>query len=88
MVPGTYGGTGLGLAISQKLVELMEGKVLASSEVNQGSKFTIRLDQVKVLEGFEEPEEIVNEDVIFEGAKVLLVDDTDNNRKIIKDYLS
>ncbi|MBS0531357.1 MAG: HAMP domain-containing histidine kinase [Proteobacteria bacterium] len=38
-----YGGTGLGLALSQKLCGLMGGGISASSEVGQGSCFTIRV---------------------------------------------
>jgi len=38
-----YGGTGLGLALSQKLCALMGGGISVSSEVGQGSCFTIRV---------------------------------------------
>jgi signal transduction histidine kinase len=38
-----YGGTGLGLALSQKLCALMGGGISASSELGQGSCFTIRV---------------------------------------------
>ncbi|MCG6157446.1 PAS domain-containing sensor histidine kinase [Rubinisphaera margarita] len=37
------GGTGLGLTISQKLAEMMDGELLVESEVNQGSRFTLRV---------------------------------------------
>lgn len=35
-----YGGTGLGLAICQRLCELMGGKIMASSQIDEGSDFT------------------------------------------------
>ena len=35
-----YGGTGLGLAICLKLCHLMNGRIVVSSEINQGSNFT------------------------------------------------
>lgn len=38
-----YGGTGLGLALSQKLCKLMGGDILVSSQLGQGSRFTIRM---------------------------------------------
>jgi signal transduction histidine kinase len=38
-----YGGTGLGLALSQKLCALMGGGISATSELGQGSCFTIRV---------------------------------------------
>ncbi|MEL7426639.1 MAG: tetratricopeptide repeat protein [Bacteroidota bacterium] len=36
-------GTGIGLALSQELVKLMGGSIKATSEVNQGSVFTVLL---------------------------------------------
>jgi signal transduction histidine kinase len=38
-----YGGTGLGLALSQKLCALMGGGISATSELGDGSCFTIRV---------------------------------------------
>jgi signal transduction histidine kinase len=38
-----YGGTGLGLALSQKFCALMGGGISVSSELGQGSSFTIRV---------------------------------------------
>jgi signal transduction histidine kinase len=38
-----YGGTGLGLALSQKLCALMGGGISATSELGNGSCFTIRV---------------------------------------------
>src|SRR5207344_2267242 len=46
-----YGGTGLGLALSQRFCALMGGGVSATSELGNGSCFTIR-----VLAWMTEPE--------------------------------
>jgi len=55
-----YGGTGLGLALSQKLCALMGGGISVSSEVGQGSCFTIR-----VLAGMPMPNKQEDDEVSF-----------------------
>ena len=89
MVPGTYGGTGLGLAISQKLTELMNGRILVASELGKGSVFTIKIEAVEILEGLSLSSNSVADkmDISFESSKVLIVDDIENNRNILIEYL-
>jgi CheY-like chemotaxis protein len=38
-----YAGLGLGLAVTQKIVKLMSGEILVTSEVGKGSMFTVRV---------------------------------------------
>jgi len=40
---GTISGTGLGLSIAQKSVEIMGGKLLVNSKVNEGTKMIVVL---------------------------------------------
>ena len=77
-----YGGTGLGLAISRELVKLMQGELTVKSEIGKGSTFTISL----LLETVKRTKESNNLDN-FTGINVLIVDDNNNNRKIVRSYL-
>jgi signal transduction histidine kinase len=36
-----YQGTGLGLSVTKKFVELMNGKIIVDSKVNEGTAFSI-----------------------------------------------
>lgn len=86
-----YGGTGLGLPISQKLVQIMGGKLSAESKLNAGSTFILELDDVEIT-----VEEVNKEKhfdwegkkVHFKGSTLLIVDDVDFNRELVKSFLS
>ena len=76
-----YGGTGLGLAICRQLVELMDGELGVDSESGRGSTFwfSVRLP-------------LAAQPVLDQGAtranlaglRVLVVDDTEMNRRILR----
>lgn len=76
-----YGGTGLGLTISNKLLGLMGSKLNVESNVDEGSYFYFDLE-LKIEEG--EATEWENLDKI---KHVLVVDDNDNNRMILRQIL-
>lgn len=46
-----YGGFGLGLSIVKQLTELMQGQVLVTSKLGEGSCFTVSLPLVKAEQG-------------------------------------
>ena len=79
-----YGGTGLGLAISKQLVELMQGQIGLKSAADQGSSFwfTVRLKkQPRQVHPRDLPDGELN------GAPILLVDDNQSHRQILRDQL-
>jgi len=85
-----YGGTGLGLAITKRLVEMMNGKISVSSQINKGTKFTIQLQDVKVsiMKPIEKTSEASSYEVLdFEGASVLVVEDNRYNLELVKTLL-
>lgn len=85
-----YGGSGLGLAITSRLVNMMNGELKLTSEVNCGSTFTIALKDVEVtaVDNLQNKQSLTNfSSLQFEPATILIADDIDYNRELLQQYL-
>ncbi|MCB9192633.1 MAG: response regulator [Flavobacteriales bacterium] len=78
-----YGGTGLGLTISRRLVEMMGGTLSLKSVEGKGSTFYFDA----VLDLIESQQSKNKRPTNVEGIRVLLVDDSDSARSVLKQML-
>jgi len=77
-----FGGTGLGLTIAKKLSMMMGGDISVTSHIDQGScfEFTVMVEKSKQAE-VEMPQ------VDMATLNVLIVDDNESNRNVMREQL-
>ncbi len=90
-----FGGTGLGLSISKRFAEALGGGITVTSQPGRGSTFSVRidtgsLDGIALLPATEllrvvddQPDEVVVR-WVFPPSRILVVDDGEENRELVK----
>ncbi len=84
-----FAGTGLGLAIVKKLVELQDGKINIESEPEKGTTVTVKINYQfgKSIIEKEEKNNILSIPEKFGHISVLIADDEEFNRFLLKNIL-
>jgi signal transduction histidine kinase/CheY-like chemotaxis protein/HPt (histidine-containing phosphotransfer) domain-containing protein len=79
-----YGGTGLGLTICKNLIDMMGGEIKVESELGRGSKFIFTATFGRSAQ---KEKKLLAPLPALKGLRVLVVDDNNNTREILKGQL-
>ncbi|MGH9585281.1 MAG: response regulator, partial [Bryobacteraceae bacterium] len=80
-----YGGTGLGLTISSRIVHMMGGQIWVESKPGKGSRFHFTIE---AKAGSAKPSAQAGGMESVRATRVLVVDDSATNRRIVGDTLA
>lgn len=84
-----YGGTGLGMSICKELIELMGGKIMATSKKRIGTTVYFDITFPKGVAGDLPGKEIfIANESMLAGKKILVVDDNEMNRLVATTILN
>src|SRR5439155_15109137 len=84
----SQGGLGVGLTLARRLVDLHGGRIEAASEgLKKGSRFTVRIPCVSVVQGGDPAQDLVAAPTPLPGRRILIVDDNEDAAESIARYL-
>ena len=83
-------GSGMGLFITKSIIEKMNGVISLKSTIDKGTQFNVILRSVKIYEGPLLKENFEDQKISyqFKKQKLLIVDDLENNLKLLEAYLN
>lgn len=82
-----FGGTGLGLTITRKITDLMKGSIFASSQLDQGSTFTVCLSFLKGAKPAVNKKISNSANFSLSGYRILVAEDIVANQMLLKHLL-
>lgn len=83
-----FGGTGLGVSICKRLIEQQKGTLKVQSKEGEGSTFSFDLEYaIGILAPENDNIDVIDEKTVFNGLKVLMVEDNLINQFVTKQLL-